>query len=597
MASPIEDYALIGDCQTAALVGRDGSMDWLCLPRFDSPACFTSLLGSPENGRWLISPHRAARVTRRYRPHTLILETEFHTSTGTVTLIDFMPIRERNPRIIRIVRGDKGTVDMQMDLVIRFDFGLTVPWVTQQKDGSLFAIAGPHRLILRSSVPLQGKDLHTIAQFCVKAGRSAHFELRYGDSFQPVRASSNLNSSLRKTERFWQSWTSHCKYHGPFAAAVERSLITLKALIYAPTGGIIAAPTTSLPERASGSLNWDYRYCWVRDATFTLLGFLHAGYRNEARRWRNWLVRAVAGRAEQMQVLYGVTGERLLREWSVPWLAGYRKSSPVRVGNAASEQLQLDIFGELADVLHQSQPAGREVASDFDLQIALLEHLARIWRHPDHGIWEIRGTKRHFTHSKVMAWVAFDRTISTAEKRRVKAPVDEWRAIRDEIHAHVCRNGFNPKIGCFVQSYGSNEVDASLLLLPLVGFLPPHDPRIVATVRRIEEELMHGGFVMRFKRPRTQEEGAFLPCSFWLADYYELVGRSKEAKRIVKRLLKVQNDVGLLSEEYLAKRKRFMGNFPQALTHVALVNTILNLHLAHGPARQRAGRDRHKRFL
>lgn len=597
MPSRIEDYALIGDCETAALVSRNGSIDWLCLPRFDSPACFAALLGFPEHGRWQLGPHEDARVTRRYRPHTLILETQFHTSGGKATLIDFMPIRGRNPRIIRIVRGDSGTVAMQMDLVIRFDYGLTVPWVTKQADGSLAAIAGHHRLIFRSSVPVHGEGFRTLSKFVVGAGETVQFELRYGDSFQPVHATRSLKASLKETELFWQKWSARSNYHGPFASSVERSLITLKALIYAPTGGIIAAPTTSLPERLSDSLNWDYRYCWVRDATFTLLGFIHAGYHTEGRRWRNWLVRAVAGSAEQMQVLYGVRGERLVREWNVEWLPGYRRSSPVRVGNAASEQLQLDIYGELADVLHQARFSGGAITSDFDLQIALLEHLEKIWRHPDHGIWEVRGKKLQFTHSKVMAWVAFDRTIRSAEEFKIRAPLDQWKVVRQQIHDDVCKNGFNSRIGSFVRYYGSKEVDASLLLLPLVGFLPPSDSRIVGTIRRIEKELMNRGLLMRFKRAKGSEEGAFLPCTFWLADYYELVGRRKRAKQIIKRLLRIGNDLGLFSEEYLVEKRRSAGNFPQALTHVALVNTIINLHTKHGPARQRSNSKRPKSFF
>jgi GH15 family glucan-1,4-alpha-glucosidase len=597
MPSPIEDYALIGDGQTSALVSRDGSMDWLCLPRFDSPACFAALLGTTDNGRWQIAPQGRFRIRRRYRPHTLILETEFRTANGKVTLIDFMPIRENNPRIIRMVRGDRGTVRMQMDLVIRFDYGLTVPWVTTQRDGSLFAIAGPNRLILRAQAPMRGKGFHTVSDFTVKAGKAICFELRYGNSFQPVHAPASVKKSLKKTEAWWRKWTARCKYRGPFAKVVERSLITLKSLIYAPTGGIVAAPTTSLPEKPGGSLNWDYRYCWLRDATFTLLGFIHAGYHEEGRRWKNWLVHTVAGSADQLQVLYGVTGERLLREWTIPWLPGYQKSSPVRVANQASEQLQLDLFGELADVLHQARATGTTDGTDFDLQCALLEQLRKIWRKPDHGIWEVRGKKRHFTHSKVMAWVAFDRTIRSAEQFHLKAPLGEWREVRQEIHDDICKNGFNSRIGCFVQSYGSSKIDASLLLLPLVGFLPPLDPRVVNTVRRIEKDLTYRGFVMRFKRSKKEMEGAFLPCTFWLADYYELIGRRRTAKTLLKRVLRICNDVGLFSEEYHVEKKRLVGNFPQALTHVALVNTVINLNTKHGPSRQRSGHKRLKSFL
>ena len=597
----IGDYALIGDCETAALVAKDGSIDWLCLPRFDSPACFAALLGTPENGRWQLKPKAKARTRRRYRPHSLVLETDFQTSEGRVTVTDFMPLRETHPRVIRMVQGRSGRVRMEMDLAIRFDYGLTIPWVTRN-DEELWAIAGPHRLILRASVPVHGKALHTASEFTVKAGETVEFELRYGDSFRAVQTRrAGVDASLRKTEKYWSRWAARCKYKGRWSDAVERSLITLKALTYAPTGGIVAAPTTSLPEKPRGSLNWDYRFCWLRDATFTLLALIHAGYHEEARRWQAWLVRSAAGSADQLQIMYGVAGERLLREWEVPWLPGYRKSAPVRVGNAASEQLQLDVYGELADVLHQSRVAAKVGAKDFDLQFALLDHLQKIWRQPDHGIWEVRGKKLHFTHSKVMAWVAFDRTIQGAERFGIKAPLDKWRTIRREIHEQVCRMGFNSRLGSFVQSYGSTKIDASLLLLPLVGFLPAKDPRIVGTVRAIEKGLMRGGFVLRYKGPRGRggpAEGAFLPCTFWLADYYELAGRHNAAERLVKRLLNIRNDLGLISEEYQVARKELVGNFPQALSHVALVNTVINLYTKHGPARQRSNsRGHHPAFL
>ena len=602
MPSAIADYALIGDCETAALVARDGSIDWLCLPRFDSPACFAALLGTPENGRWQLKPSAKARVVRRYRPHGLVLETEFVTAEGKVVVIDFMPLRQAKPRLIRLVRGRSGRVRMQMDLVIRFDYGLTVPWVTQA-DGALCAVAGPHRLILRTSAPVRGKDLHTVSEFTVKAGETVQFELEYGSSFRSpgTRSRPQLESLLKKTEESWRKWTAQCKYKGPWSAAVERSLITLKALSYAPTGGIVAAPTTSLPETPGGPRNWDYRFCWLRDATFTLLALMHAGYHEEARRWQRWLVRAAAGSAGQLQIMYGVAGERLLREWEVPWLAGYERSSPVRIGNAASEQLQLDVYGELADVLHQARASARTGGPDFDLQLAQLEHLRNIWRQPDHGIWEMRGKARQFTHSKVMTWVAFDRAIRSAEKFQVAAPLNEWRSVRQEIHDQVCRFGFDSRLGSFVQSYGSKEIDASLLLLPLVGFLPPKDPRIVGTVRAIEKKLLRSGFVMRNTSARHTrysgaEEGAFLPCSFWLADYYGLAGRRGAAVRLLKRLLKVRNDVGLLSEEYHVKKRRLVGNFPQALSHVALVNTIITLYTKRGPVRQRSLANHHTPF-
>jgi GH15 family glucan-1,4-alpha-glucosidase len=592
MANAIADYALIGDCETAALVDREGSIDWLCVPRFDSPACFTALLGTPENGRWRLSPVGKFKRVRRYRPHTLILETEFETGTGKVTLIDFMPMRASTPRIIRIIRGKSGKVQMEMDLAIRFDYGLTVPWVTQQK-GTLVAVAGPHRLVLRTPVPLRGEGLRTVSEFTVKAGASVSFELEYGDSFKPVRAGVNPLGALKKTEEAWCEWLCRYRYKGRYADTVERSLLTLKALIYGPTGGIVAAPTTSLPEKLGGPWNWDYRYCWLRDATFTLLGLIHAGYRKEARQWKEWLVRVAAGNPDQMQIMYGVTGERLLREWTVPWLEGYGHSSPVRVGNEASEQLQLDVYGELTDALFQIQEPQKEHSVDVRLQIALLRHLEKIWREPDNGIWEIRGQKQHYTHSKVMAWVAFDRMIRNCERDGIQAPIEVWRKVRQEIHDEVCQRGFNVQLNSFVRWYGSQEMDASLLLLPLVGFLPATDPRILGTVARIEKKLIREGFVMRYEGAMgggksDRPEGAFLPCSLWLADYYQLVGRTGDALRTLKSLVKIQNDVGLLSEEYELGTKQLVGNFPQAWSHVGLMNTIINLHTEYGPAHQRS---------
>lgn len=602
MPSAIEDYALIGDCETAALVAKDGSIDWLCLPRFDSPACFAALLGLPDHGRWQLAATEKTRVSREYLARTLILETTFQTSGGAVKIIDFMPRRAKQPKIVRIVKGIRGRVRMHMDLVMRFDFGLTLPWVTQKRPGTLVAISGPNRLILNAGVPLRGEGWRTIADFDVRAGQTVSFELTYSDSIDPEPSKGDTASLLRTTEKWWRTWVSRCKYKGPFSPTVERSLIVLKALIYIPTGGIVAAPTTSLPEQPGGTLNWDYRYCWLRDATFSMLGLIHAGFNHEANEWKKWLLRSVAGSPDQIQVLYGATGERLLREWEIPWLPGYRNAAPVRVGNLASEQLQLDLYGELADVLYQAHSTSKHDGADFDVQYALLEHLRKIWRQRDHGIWEVRGRKRHFTHSKAMCWVAFDRTIRSVEQFKLKAPIDEWRKIRDQIHEDICRRGFDAKLGSFVQSYGSKEVDASLLLLPLVGFLPPTDPRIVGTVRRVEKLLMHKGFVMRYRHDApgghsASREGAFLPCSFWLADYYELIGREDVARRILKRLLAVQNDVGLFAEEYDPRKRQLLGNFPQALTHVALVNTVINLHSKRGPARQRSGAHRGKHFL
>ncbi len=613
MPSAIEDYALIGDCQTAALVARDGSLDWLCFPRFDSDACFAALLGNAQNGRWQLAPLGPARVIRRYRPGTLILETEFLTDTGSVTLVDFMPARKghseaHHPRVLRIVHCTRGSVQMRMDLVIRFDYGRTIPWVTRQPDGALIAVGGPHLLAFRTDVPIRGEDLRTVSDFTLREGHTASFELAYGSSFLPVPPPTDIEASLRKTEEWWSAWISRCTYHGRWADVVKRSLITLKALTYEPTGGIAAAVTTSLPEQPRGTRNWDYRFCWLRDATFTLLALMHAGYNEEARRWRDWLLRSVAGSADQIQVLYGFAGERQLLEWEVPWLSGYEGASPVRVGNAASKQFQLDVFGEISGVLYHSyhapmqhaQPSVDEdgAAFHFDLQTSLLEHLQKIWRRADHGIWEVRGPQRHFTHSKVMAWAAFDRAIRTCERQRLPAPLDEWRAARQQIHDDVCRHAFDPELGSFVQSYGSKEMDASLLFIPLVGFLPASDPRVAGTVRQIEKQLMRDGLVLRYETHRFDDglppgEGVFLACSFWLADTYKLMGRDAEAEQLLERLLPLQNDVGLLSEEYHLQEKRLVGNFPQAFSHVALVNTIINLNTEHGPARQRSSRGDH----
>jgi len=599
MPLPIGDYALIGDCETAALVGRDGSIDWLCLPRFDSDACFAALLGKPENGRWQIRPKSNAQITRMYRDGTLILETQVITRTGAVTVIDFMPVRKEHPAIIRIVRGDRGTVRMSMDLVMRFEYGRLVPWVTQGPRKALHAVGGPHRLTIRSSVPLRGKDFRTVSDFTVKGGKSVYFELQYASSIERPLPPLNPEACLREADRAWRKWTARCKYHGPHAEAVQRSLITLKALTYTPTGGILAAPTTSLPEQPGGQRNWDYRICWLRDATFTLLALIHAGYHKEARRWRDWLARSVAGSPEQIQVMYGLGGEHRLLEWEVPWLPGYKNARPVRVGNAASTQLQLDIYGELSDVLHLTRSFSRQkTETGFALLSILLERLAKIWREPDNGIWEVRGKPQHFTHSKVMSWVAFDRAIRSGEEFGLKAPLKKWRAIRKRIHDDVCRRAFNSKLNSFVQAYGSTELDASLLMLPLIGFLPASDSRIVGTVRQIEKKLMREGLVLRYRTRKVDDglpagEGVFLPCSFWLADNYELMGRHEEAIELLNRLLKLRNDVGLLSEEYHLETKQLVGNFPQAFSHVGLVNTVINIYTKRGPAHHRSKRNHH----
>jgi len=598
MATQIEDYALIGDCETAALVSRNGSIDWLCWPRFDSGACFAALLGSAENGRWLITPQGESRVRRGYREGTLVLETEFETDEGVVTLVDFMPLRGRNSDVVRLVRGKRGRVPVRMELIIRFDYGRTVPWVTRKDRDYTTAVAGPHMLVLRSDAPIRGEGLKTVSEFTVKEGDSVAFQLTYGasntDAPEPVEA----EQSLRDTEDWWRNWSSRCTYRGPWSDAVQRSLITLKALTYQPTGGVLAAATTSLPEAVGGRRNWDYRYCWLRDATFTLFALMEAGYYDEARDWRDWLLRAVAGSPDQVQILYGVGGERQFYEWEVPWLSGYRGSTPVRVGNAAVHQLQLDLYGEIADALHQAR-AGKVAESEpaTDLQRALIDHLEQTWQEPDHGIWEFRGPKRHFTHSKVMAWVAFDRMIRSSEQFGLDGPVARWRALRDQIHAEVCRQGFDVTLNTFVQSYGSNQVDASLLLIPLVGFLPASDPRVIGTVRQIEERLLWGGFVRRYDTSQVDDglppgEGAFLACTFWLADNYVLVGREAEARELLARLMSLRNDVGLLAEQYDPERSCLLGNFPQAFSHVALVNTILNLGRTHSPVEKRADRKR-----
>jgi GH15 family glucan-1,4-alpha-glucosidase len=596
MARAIEDYAMIGNCETASLVARDGSIDWTCLPRFDSDACFAALLGTPDNGRWLIAPSAKALAKRRYLPDTLILETEFVTAAGAVLLTDFMPLRTSKPKIVRIVRGLRGKVHMRTDLVIRFNYGLTVPWVTRRKD-AIVAVAGPHLIALRTPVAMEGKGLRTVGDFTVTPGKIIPFVMEYAGSSEPVPSGIDWKKALRQTEETWKRWTAKLKYRGPCATALKRSVITVKALTYAPTGGIVAAPTTSLPEQMGGNLNWDYRFCWVRDATFTLLAMIHAGYHTEAHRWKEWLKRAVGGSFDQLQTLYGVAGERTLLEWEANWLPGFGRSAPVRIGNAASEQMQLDVYGELADCLHQARGAriGNHDPEGFNLQIELLKHLAKIWREPDNGIWEVRGQKQHYTHSKMMAWVAFDRTIKSAEMFKMGGPISEWKKVRQQIHDDVCRRGFNKKMGAFVQTYGSKKLDASLLLMSLVGFLPPSDPRVQGTVKQIEKHLIRGGLVLRYEVPQKKDgsagEGAFLPCSFWLADNYELMGRHEDAKKLLQRLLGLCNDLGLFAEEYDFEKKRQLGNFPQAFTHLALINTILNVNAAEGgPAHERSSR-------
>lgn len=595
MPSRIEDYALIGDCQTAALVGRDGSIDWLCFPRFDSDACFAALLGSPENGRWLLQPRGQVRRTRRqYREGTLVLETEYQTDDGVVALIDFMPERATTPDLVRIVQGRKGRVPMHMELTIRFDYGSSVPWV-QRIEGGIRATVGPNTVYLCTDVDLRGENLHTVADFDVSEGQKVPFLLTWAPTYSPEPEQTPASQSLDETMDWWREWSKRCTYDGPWREAVLRSFITLKALAYAPTGGLVAAVTTSLPEHLGGVRNWDYRYCWLRDATFTLYALLVGGYKEEAKTWRKWLVNAVAGKPAQMQILYGVAGERHLREYEVDWLGGYEGSSPVHVGNAAHLQFQLDVYGEVMDTLHLARRSGLHPEENaWHVQQVLIDFLETIWRQPDEGIWEIRGQRRHFTHSKVMAWVAMDRAVQAVEQFGLSGDVDKWRQLRGQIHEEVCRQGFDGELNSFVQYYGSKEPDASLLMLPLVGFLPASDPRVIGTVQFIERQLLHDGFVRRYKTESGIDglpsgEGVFLMCTFWLADNLALQGRRDEAKELFERLLALRNDVGLLSEEYDPQARRMLGNFPQAFSHVGLINTARNLTQAGGPAEHRGG--------
>ena len=604
----IEDYALISNCATAGLVGRNGSIDWLCLPRFDSPACFAALLGEPEHGRWVIAPVSLSyRVQRRYLDSSLILETMFETTEGLVKVVDFIGLRHGLSDIVRLVRGVRGRVPMQTEFVLRFDYGSVVPWVERLPEGGISAIAGPERVLLRTKVPLRGEDLKTVGEFDVEAGQSISFVMSYGHSHLPRPQPIDAEQALARVESFWRRWSSHCCPAGPWTDDVKTSLVVLKGLTYTATGGIVAAPTTSLPEQIGGTRNWDYRYCWLRDATFTLLALMNAGFYDEARAWRDWLLRAVAGSPDQLQIMYGLGGERRLAEWEVPWLPGYEGSRPVRIGNAAVKQTQLDVYGEILDALYHAHCHGLPT---LDRAVAIgrtvLFHLARIWPLPDEGIWEVRGPPQHFTHSKVMAWVAFDRAVKIMEQLGEgvadDGAADRLRRIRDDIHENVCRHGFDPHLGSFVQAYGSKTLDASLLLLPLVGFLPPTDPRIVGTVKAIERRLVVDGFVIRYDSGEVADglppgEGAFLACSFWLADNYILQGRIDEVKRLFERLLSLRNDVGLLAEEFDPRLSRQVGNFPQAFSHVALVNTAFNLTRAQGPAGQRADRSKARRPL
>jgi GH15 family glucan-1,4-alpha-glucosidase len=602
MSTPIEDYGLIGNMLSCALVGRDGSIDWLCLPRFDSDACFAALLGTPEHGRWLIAPQgKTQRTERRYLPGTAILETVFETAEGTASVTDFMPFcpDEENVELIRIVCGVEGRVTMGMELALRFGYGAAVPWV-RRRDYGLRAVAGPDAIDLVTPVPLVGRDLKTYAEFALEKGQTVPFTLTYHPSHREPRFVDDRQLVLRRTADWWQDWSGRCRQPSEarpeWADAITRSLIALKSLTFLPTGGLVAAPTTSLPEHLGGSRNWDYRYCWIRDATLTLYALVNAGYFEEADAFRQWLLRAAAGYPEQMQIMYGLAGERRLTETELPWLPGYESSKPVRIGNAAHGQLQLDVYGELMDSLHtarRSRVGPRH--AEWRLQVVLLKSLERLWREPDEGIWEVRSTPRHFTYSKVMAWVAFDRGIKGVEQFGLEGPTDHWRQVRDEIRADILTNGFDTQRNTFVQHYGGQGLDAALLLIAQVGFLPPHDPRFRGTVEAIERDLVEDGFVLRYRADKASDglpgpEATFLACSFWLADAYVQLDRTDDAAALFERLLSVRNDLGLLAEQYDPRARRQLGNFPQAFSHVGLINSAHNLTGVRAPAKERAER-------
>jgi GH15 family glucan-1,4-alpha-glucosidase len=591
----IEDYGFIGDTHTGALVGLNGSIDWLCTPRFDSDACFAALLGEEKNGCWQICPtDPSVRVTHSYRGETLVLETLFETETGAVRLIDFMPPKGRYRDVVRVVEGVRGWVNLESKLIIRFDYGMTIPWVKRTPEG-LVAVAGPNALILRSDVPTFGENMSTLARFSVGEGERKSFVLTWYPSHHPVPEEISAEKSLAETEEYWREWSARCTYRGEWREAVMRSLITLKGLTYSPTGGIVAALTTSLPEKLGGVRNWDYRYCWLRDATFTLYSFMQAGYAQEAADWSHWLLRAIAGDPGQLQIMYGVAGERRLTEVQLHHLSGYEHSAPVRIGNAASEQLQLDVFGEVMDAMYLAWQMKIETDEAYwHLQLHLIDYVEANWDKPDEGIWEIRGPRRHFTHSKVMAWVAIDRAVRTAEEFGLKGPVERWRELRQTMHDQICEQGFNQERGAFTQYYGGENLDAAVLMIPLVGFLPATDERVSSTIRLIEKELMFDGYVARYHPDLSGNvdglppgEGAFLPCSFWLVDCLHLMGRADEARTMFERLLSIRNDLGLIAEEYETSRGRLIGNYPQAFTHVGLINTARNLSPKLGPAEHR----------
>ena len=595
-SKPIEDYGLIGNMISAALVARDGSIDWLCLPRFDSAACFAALLGGPEHGRWRIAPEEEGRRTsRRYLPGTAVLETRFETGTGAVTLTDFMPLTEDEEKIdvVRIVTGLHGEVAMAMELVLRFNYGQAAPWV-RRRDYGLSAVCGPDAIELHTDLPLEGRDMKTLASFTVREGETVPFTMSYHRSHKAPHFVPDRRESLNRTTSWWREWSKRCSFQGERRDVVQRSLITLKLLTFKPTGGIVAAPTTSLPEAIGGLRNWDYRYCWIRDSTLTLYALLNGGYREEAEAWREWLLRAAAGHPEQLHIMYGISGERWLPEVEVPWLPGYENSLPVRVGNGAVDQSQLDVYGELMDVLHTAREA-KLVPHDeaWRFQKSLLDHVEKIWRKPDHGIWEVRGPARAFTHSRLMCWVALDRAVKSCERFGLDGPVDHWRVVREQIRADILEHGFDRDKNSFVQHYGGDALDAALLLIPQVGFLPADDPRVVGTITAIERELLHDGFVLRYSTKEVDDgvggrEGAFLACSFWLADAYVMLGRMDEANALFERLLTLRNDLGLLAEEYDPVDQRLLGNFPQGFSHIGLVNTACNLADVHGPAMQRS---------
>jgi len=594
MSSRIEDYALIGNTRTAALVARDGSIDWLCAPRFDSRACFAALVGTPDNGRWQLAPRQPVRRTRRrYRDQTMILETDFETSSGSVRLIDCMPLWPGRTDLVRIVEGLRGHVPMRMELIIRCGYGAVIPWV-RRVDGALLATAGPDSLEVRTGVEVHGENFTTVGDFTVTRGQRVPFVITHFASHEPRPLPIDPDAAIDGTEHAWRAWCGHCAYDGRWYDAVIRSLLTLKALTYAPTGGMVAAPTTSLPESIGSTRNWDYRFCWPRDATFTLYALLLAGYRDEAQAWRQWLLRAAAGRPQDLQTVYGVAGERQLTEFELPWLSGYEGSRPVRIGNAAAGQTQLDVYGEVIDALQLARVAGLTADENaWRVERVLVDFLETHWEQPDNGIWEVRGDRRHFTHSKVMAWVAVDRAIKAAEQYGMEAPLQRWRKLRTRMHAHICRHGYDSVRRSFVQYYGAKEVDASLLLIPLVGFLPAKDPRVRGTLAAIQQDLLVDGLVARYRTAQEVDglppgEGLFLPCSFWLADNLSLVGRSAEAEALFERLLGLRNDVGLLAEEYDPSARRQLGNFPQALSHVAVVNTARNLSRGGGPSEHRS---------